>query len=234
MAILHDDHFWGLLIAHHCAAPRAWQALEVDLLKELAIQVSIALRQAELYQHAQDELTERNQVEAELRVSEERLRLAMQASRMGTWDWNIQTGAITWSDNLEALFGLEPGGFDGSFEMFNSLLHPDDRERVLAAINQAITTGEDYNLEFRTVNLQGRVRWALSQGRVFYDLNGQPVRMAGIDLDITERKRDIEALQESEARFRQLAENIDAVFWIREMSTNQVSYVSPAYERLWG
>ncbi|PSB18834.1 PAS domain S-box protein [Phormidesmis priestleyi ULC007] len=232
--ILHDDHFWGLLIAHHCAAPRSWQALEVDLLKELAIQVSIALRQAELYQQAQDELAERNQVEAELRKSEERLRLAMQASCMGTWDWDIQTGTITWSDNLEALFGLEPGGFDGSFEMFNSLLHPDDRERVLSAIDRAITTGEDYNLEFRALHPQGGVRWALTQARVFYDLNGQPVRMAGIDLDITERKRDVEALQESETRFRQLAENIDAVFWIKEMPANRVSYVSPAYDRLWG
>ncbi|MBI4781284.1 MAG: PAS domain-containing protein [Oscillatoriophycideae cyanobacterium NC_groundwater_1537_Pr4_S-0.65um_50_18] len=231
--ILHDNHFWGLLIAHHCAAPRSWQTLEIDLLKELAIQVSIALRQAELYRQAQDELAERTQVEAELRESEERLRLALQASRMGTWDWNIQTGAITWSDNLEALFGLEPGGFDGSFELFSSFLHPDDRERVLAAIDQAITTGADYNLEFRAVNPQGGVRWALTQGKVFYDPNGQPVRMAGIDLDITERKRDMEALQESEARFRQLAENINAVFWLKEVLANRVSYVSPAYERLW-
>lgn len=232
--ILHDDHFWGLLIAHHCAAPRSWQALEVDLLKELAIQVSIALRQAELYQQAQEELAERNQVEAALRTSEERLRLAMQASQMGTWDWNLQTGTITWSKNLEALFGLEPGGFDGSFELFNSLLNPDDRARVLTAIDQAITTGADYNLEFRAVKPQGGVRWSLTQGRVFYDLNGQPVRMAGIDLDITERKQTEQILQESETRFRQLAENIAAVFWIKEMPANQVSYISPAYERLWG
>ncbi|MEH2039120.1 PAS domain-containing protein [Nostoc sp.] len=232
--ILQDNHFWGLLIVHHCTSPRFWQPLEIDLLKELATQMSIALRQAELYQQAQRELKERQQVEAELRQSEERLRLALSASRMGTWNWNIQTGKISWSENLEALFGLKLGEFDGSFEMFAARVHPDDRDRVLAAVERAIATGEDYDIEFRVVYPNGTIRWALSQGKVFYDQQGQPIQMAGIDLDITERKQSAETLRESEERFRQLAENIDAVFWIKEVSENRVSYVSPAYKRLWG
>ncbi|MBE8985677.1 PAS domain-containing protein [Nostoc sp. LEGE 12450] len=231
--ILQDNQFWGLLIAHHCTSPRFWQPLEIDLLKELATQMSIALRQAELYEQAQHELKERQQVEAELRQSEEHLRLALSASRMGTWNWNIQTGKITWSDNLEALFGLQPGEFDGSFEMFAARVHPEDRDRVLIAVELAVDTGEEYDIEFRVVYPNGTIRWALSQGKVLYDQDGQPIQMAGIDLDITERKRSAETLRESEERFRQLAENIDAVFWIREVSENRVSYVSPAYERLW-
>ncbi|MGV0103530.1 PAS domain-containing protein [Nostoc sp. DSM 114160] len=232
--IIYDDHFWGLLIAHNCAVPRRWQPLEIDLLKELAIQVGIAIRQAELYQQAQNELTDRRRVEAELRESEEWLRLALSASRMGTWNWNIQTGKISWSDNLEGLFGLEPGEFDGSFEMFTARVHPQDRDRMLTAVELAIATGEDYDIEFRVVYPNGTIRWALSQGKVFYDQQGQPIQMAGIDLDITERKQSAEILRESEERFRQLAENIDAVFWIKEVSENRVSYVSPAYKRLWG
>ncbi|MBN3875558.1 PAS domain-containing protein [Nostoc sp. JL23] len=232
--IISDNHFWGLLIAHNCAVPRRWQPLEIDLLKELAIQVGIAIRQAELYQQAQNELTDRRRVEAELRESEEWLRLALSASRMGTWNWNIQTGKISWSDNLEALFGLEQGEFDGSFEMFAARVHPDDRDRLLAAVGRAVATGEDYDIEFRVVYPNGTIRWALSQGKVFYDQHGQPIQMAGIDLDITERKRSAETLRESEERFRQLAENIDAVFWIKEVSKNRVSYVSPAYKKLWG
>jgi PAS domain S-box-containing protein len=232
--IIYDDHFWGLLIAHNCASPREWQPLEIDLLKDLSIQVGIAIRQAELYQQVQNELTERRRVEAELRQSEERLRLALSASRMGTWNWNIQTGKISWSDNLEALFGLEPGEFDGSFEMFVARLYLEDRDRVLAAVDRAVATGEDYEIEFRVVYPNGKIRWALSQGKVFYNQHGQPMQMAGIDLDITERKRSAETLRDSEERFRQLAENIDAVFWITEVSENQVTYVSPAYERLWG
>ncbi len=232
--IIYDNHFWGLLIAHNCATPRRWQPLEIDLLKELGIQVGIAIRQAELYQQAQNELTDRRRVEAELRESEEWLRLALSASRMGTWNWNIQTGKISWSDNLEALFGLEPGEFDGSFQMFVARVHPDDRDRVLAAIDHAIATGEDYEIEFRVVYPNGTIRWALSHGKVFYDQHGQPMQMAGIDLDITERKRSAEALRDSEERFRQLAENIDAVFWLKDVSENRVSYVSPAYKKLWG
>ncbi|MFN6464571.1 MAG: PAS domain-containing protein [Nostoc sp. DedVER02] len=232
--ILQDNQFWGLLIAHHCASTRLWQSLEIDLLKELATQMSIALRQAELYQQAQRELKERRQVEAELRQSEEQLRLALSASRMGTWNWNIQTGKISWSDNLEALFGIEPGEFDGSFEMFLARLHLGDRDRVLAAVERAIATGEDYDIEFRVVYPNGKIRWALSQGKVFYDQHGQPIQMAGIDLDITERKQSAEVLRDSEERFRQLAENIDAVFWIKEVAEKRVSYVSPAYEKLWG
>lgn len=232
--ILHDDQFWGLLIAHHCESPRFWQSLEIDLLKELATQLGIALRQAELYQQSQSELAERNRVEAELRASEERLRSALEASRMGTWDWNIATGQVQWSNGLEAMFGLAAGAFDGSFQMFSERLHPDDRDRVLAAVDQAIATGEHYKIEFRVVYPNGTVRWALSQGKVFYDQNGQPVRMAGNDIDITDRKQAETALQESESRFRQLAENIDVVFWMKEVTEGRVSYVSPAYERLWG
>ncbi|WP_375473271.1 response regulator [uncultured Nostoc sp.] len=232
--IIYDNHFWGLLIAHNCAMPKRWQPLEIDLLKELAIQVGIAIRQAELYQQAHNELTDRRRVEAELRQSDERLRFALSASRMGTWNWNIQTGTISWSDNLEALFGLEPGEFDGSFEMFAARLHPDDRDRVLAAVERAVATGEDYDIEFRVVYGNGKIRWALSQGKVFYDQHGQPIQMAGIDLDITERKGSAQSLRDSEERFRQLAENIDAVFWIREVPENRVSYVSPAYQKLWG
>ena len=232
--ILHDHHCWGLLIAHHCSTPRSWQPLEMDLLKQLAAQVSIALRQAELYQQAQHELIERQQVETALIESEERLQAALNASRMGIWDWNIQTGKITWSDNLEALSGLKPGEFDGSYEMFMARLHPDDRDRVHAAVQHAVATGEHYDIEFRKVYPNGTVRWSLTQGKVSYGQDGQPLRMAGIDIDITERKRSDAALQDSEERFRQLAENINAVFWLKEVPENRVSYVSPAYERLWG
>ncbi|MEH2289345.1 response regulator [Nostoc sp.] len=196
--IVYDHHFWGLLIAHNCAGPKKWQPLEIDLLKELAIQVGIAIRQAELYQQAHNELNDRRRVEAELRQSDERLRLALSASRMGTWNWNIQTKTVSWSDNMEALFGLEVGQFDGSFEMFAARLHPDDRDRVLAAVDRAVANKEDYDIEFRVVCNNGKIRWALSQGKVFYDQHGQPIQMAGIDLDITERKRSAEALRESE------------------------------------
>ncbi|MEH1872781.1 PAS domain-containing protein [Nostoc sp.] len=232
--IIYGDYFWGLLIVHKYAISRRWQPLEIDLVREVASQVAIAIRQTELYEQVQNGLTDRRRVETQLWSSEEQLRLALLASRMGTWNWNIQAGKISWSDNLEALFGLQPGEFDGSLEMFVARLHLDDCDRVLAAVARAVATGEDYDIEFRVVYANGKIRWTLSQGKVFYDQQGQPMQMAGIDIDITERKRSAEAVRESGERFRQLAENIDAVFWIAEVSENRVSYVSPAYQRLWG
>ncbi|MEH1853280.1 MAG: response regulator [Nostoc sp.] len=231
--IIYDDHFWGLLIAHNCAVPRRWQSLEIDLLKELGIQVGIAIRQAELYQQAQNELIDRKRAEAELRQSDERLRLALSASRMGTWNWNIETGKISWSDNLEASFGLEPGEFDGSFEMFAARVHPDDRDRVLAVVNRAIATGEDYDIEFRVVYPNGKIRWALSQGKVFYDQHGQPIQMAGIDLDITERKQAEQALRDSEERLQMALEGSGGGLWDWNIVTNK-DYLSSRWLEMLG
>ena len=196
--ILHEDQFWGVLIAHHCASPREWQPLEIDLLQQLSIQVSIAIRQAELYEQAQREIAERKRTEEALRGSEERLRLGLEAARMGTWDWNIQQNHITWSSNMEDLFGLAPGEFDGSYYQFVERLHPEDRDRVLEAIDAAVATGANYEIEFRVIYPNGRIRWALSLGKVFYNAIGQAMRMSGVDLDITARKHTEEALRHSE------------------------------------
>lgn len=196
--IWQQEQLWGLLIAHNCAAPRQWLLSEIDLLQELSVHLAIAIKQVQLYKETQQELAERKIAEIELQKSQEKLQLALKASRMGTWNWNIQKGAIQWSENLESLFGLEPGSFDGSYEMFVSCLHPDDRDRVLAAIQHSIDTKEDYDIEFRVVYPDGKIRWALSRGKVYYDEKGTPVRMTGNDLDITDRKKVEAALQKSE------------------------------------
>lgn len=210
--IMHQDRFWGVLIAHHCTSPRQWQPLEIDLLEQLSTQVSVAIRQAELYQQAQHEIAQRKRTEEALRGSEERLRLGLAAARMGTWDWNILENHITWSSNMEDLFGLAPGEFDGSYEGFVARLHPEDRDRVLKAIDAAINTGANYNIEFRVVYPNGRIRWGLSLGKVFYNAIGQPMRMSGVDLDITDRQHIEEALRLSEEfRKRVLESSSDCI-----------------------
>ncbi len=227
--ILHDDQFWGVLIAHHCAAPRQWRSLEVDLLQQLSTQVSVAIRQAELYQQAQDELAERKRTEEVLRSSEERLRLGLQAARMGTWDWNIPENRIIWSANMEALFGLAPGEFDGSYEQFVARLHPDDRDRVLRAIDAAMTPGANYDIEFRVLYPDGTIRWALSQGKVFYDAIGQPIRMSGVDLDITERKQNEASLRDNEQLLRLAMSGAQAGSWDWEIPTDKIVWSAENY-----
>ena len=127
-------------------------------------------------------------------LSEERLRLALDAGRCGVWDWDILEDRITWTDRLYEIHGLEPGSFGGSVEDFGRLIHPDDAERVNELVRRAIDERSDYEVEFRAVRPDGEVRWIYTHGRVFYDAE-RAVRMLGATFDITERKRTEEAVE---------------------------------------
>lgn len=209
MPLFQGEILWGLLIAHHCSSPRLWQEIDISLVKQLSTQIGIAIAQSELYQKVQSELAQRQRVEAELKESETGLSLALAAAQMGTWNWNIVTGQIIWSTNMEALLGFQPGEFDGSYALFVSRLHPEDRDRVLNAINLSVVTGAEYNIEFRVVYPNGQIRWAQSKGQVFYNQSRQPVRMAGVDIDITaaqQLKAEKEELLQREQAARAEAE----------------------------
>ncbi len=136
-----------------------------------------------------DDITERKQLQEELRESEERLKFALCAARMGRWEWNILTNKITWSENLEALFGLEQGAFDGTYESFINYVHPQDRDFVNQSVMQAVQEEAQYDIEFRVVWADGTIRFCQSKGYVFRDSLGNPVRMTGVDIDITKRKQ---------------------------------------------
>jgi PAS domain S-box-containing protein len=108
---------------------------------------------------------------------------------MGAWTWDIPTGKITWTENLEPMHGLAPGSYDGTFETFISLVHPDDRQMLIEAVQRAIRERELYDTEFRIVWPDGTVRWMGGKGLAFYDEAGTPTRMIGMGIDVTERKR---------------------------------------------
>jgi PAS domain S-box-containing protein len=133
--------------------------------------------------------------EEALLESQRQLRLALDAARMGTWVWDIRTGRIQWSDNLEPLHGLAPGSFGGTYEDFLLCLHPDDRDRVRATVALAVETCSPYEMEFRVLWPDGSVRWMSGRGQVFLDAHGEPSCMIGLGIDITERKRDEDDLR---------------------------------------
>ena len=139
---------------------------------------------------ARKQLDERKRVEDILLEEQERLNLALSAAQMETWSWNIETGAISWSDGIEAMFGMAKGQFDGKYDTYLAHIHPDDLPGLQDAINHALLdTDFNYVVEHRLVQQNGEVRWIEGRGKVFRDAGGKPVRMAGTVVDVTERKR---------------------------------------------
>jgi two-component system cell cycle sensor histidine kinase/response regulator CckA len=150
------------------------------------------------------DITDRKRVENALQESEERLRLATEANRLGTFDIYPQIGKRVWSPLTKQLFGFAMDA-EVSFEDFINAVHPEDRERVRREVLGLLSPGQgDKSFsEFRTANrADGRPRWMASWGRTFFDEQGRPLRLIGITQDITERKLAEQALRESEARLR--------------------------------
>src|ERR1700751_5486944 len=144
------------------------------------------------------DITGRKLAEESLRASEEGLRLAQQAARIGTFEWNLRTGANTWTPELEAIYGLPTGGFGGTQSAFENLVHPDDRAAVIKLTAQSMKTGQPSNGEWRVVWSDGTVRWIAGRWQVFMSESGKPSRVVGVNIDVTERKLAEEKLREYE------------------------------------
>jgi PAS domain S-box-containing protein len=137
----------------------------------------------------------RLQNEQFLRASEERLRLAQRAARIGTFERDVRTGSVTSTTELELMYGLSPGEFDGTtIDFFEKLIHPEDRALVLRLSNQAMKTGEPTKAEWRVVWSDGSIHWIAGWWQVFMDASGEPSRVIGVNTDITDRKLAEEAL----------------------------------------
>jgi PAS domain S-box-containing protein len=131
---------------------------------------------------------------AALSASEERLRLALEGSQTGSWDWNLLTGHITWDDYMYPLFGRTKEEFDGTIESIAKFVHPDDRDALARATRYAVEQGTDYDVAFRIVDVDGTIRHMASRGRVFCAASGKPVRMSGVSMDVTASKQNEEEL----------------------------------------
>jgi PAS domain S-box-containing protein len=169
-----------------------WGSLSLSLLQSRPSPLVIAMI---------EDITAKKVAEEALRCSEERLRLAQQAARIGTFERNVRTGLVSWSPEMESIYGLPPGGFDGTKTAFNELIHPEDRVKVIELSELALKSGEPMTGEWRVVWPDGSIHWIAGRWQVFADESGEPSRVAGVNMDVTERKQADDALRESEEKF---------------------------------
>lgn len=154
------------------------------------------------------DISGRKQVEVALKNSQERLRLAHKIGKIGTWEWHLQTERGVWTEELEALYGMAPGSFDGRYETWIESLHPDDRNQVHWQIVNTLTEGKDLEAEFRILLPNGSLRWLAAKAKMVSEDQGRVRRIVGVNMDITDRKLAEEALRHSEEQFRTALDNI--------------------------
>jgi PAS domain S-box-containing protein len=148
------------------------------------------------------DITVRKLAELELATTSERLNLALESGSVGGWDYNLKTGRNVWFGKAHAQLGLSPDETSGSLQEFWDFVHEGDREKLRYAIQAAGVKHEEFNEDFRVVWKDGTTHWLRARGRYHYTENGEPERMLGISIDITESKRAEQALRESEQRLK--------------------------------
>jgi PAS domain S-box-containing protein len=176
------------------------------------------------------DITERVRTEEVLRENQMMLALAMQSSRMGAWERDVATGVVIWSEELEDIFGLEKGGFEQTMEAYNRLVYEDDREQVQEEVARAIEQRRAYSIEFRFYHADGGIRWMEGRGQAVYSDKGEPVRLYGIGIDITERKKAEEKLRESEEMLQSLADSVPQFVWMAEPDGRRFWYNQRWYD----
>ena len=167
---------------------------------EVTERVRIGLENARLYRATQDELERRRIVESELEQQRSFLSIAQKSGHIGSWQLDFSTTPVkaTWSEELELLYSMEPGTFGGLYEDWVATLHPEDRDAAPRSLMRAIEKREPWVAEFRILRQDGEVRYMSARGQCYYDAEGNPIRMIGVNIDITERKRAEDALRNSE------------------------------------
>jgi PAS domain S-box-containing protein len=157
------------------------------------------------------DVTERREAEEKLRHSARQLAEAQRLAHIGSWEWDISTNTVVWSDELYRIFGFEPQAFRATYEAFLERLYPDDRPQMIAVIEKALERPGAFTHYHRVILPDGTVRILHNRGEVLVGEDGRPVRMFGTEEDVTERRQAEERLEESNRQLRALAARLQMV-----------------------
>ena len=176
-----------------------------------------------LPQTIKDILEKRKKNEITLRESQARLQMAVKAANVGLWDWDLQSNTIYFSPEWKSQIGYEEYEITNDFSEWQSRVHPDDLERATRTVQAYLAKPwPNYENEFRFRHKDGSYRWILARASLLLDNDGQPYRMLGSHIDITERKRMEEALSLSEARYADLYEHAPDMYASVEAATGKI------------
>jgi len=179
------------------------------------------------------DISERKQAEEALRESEERLRHALEAGRLGAWEWDPRTNAVKWSKDHYTVMGLAPFSVEPDYHTWADRVHPDDLPVAEKAMSRAIDERGEYRHEYRVIWPDGSVRWVEGRGQPVYNEVGQCLKVSGLIVDITERKQAEDALRQSEARYRAIVEDQTELV-CRVLPDGRYTFVNEAYCRYFG
>lgn len=178
------------------------------------------------------DISEQKRTEAALRESDQHLKVALRTAKLGAWQHDLTTNVLTCSDQCKANFGL-PADAEFTHETLFSMLHPEDCDLVQAAIQRAIEDRTDYEVEERCFHPDGSLHWLIARGGLVFDDDGNPVRLVGVTLDITERKQFEESLKAANQRVSNILESITDAFVAFDQEWHY-TYVNQEAARLLG
>ncbi|MGH3065484.1 MAG: PAS domain S-box protein, partial [Gaiellaceae bacterium] len=211
----------------HRLGHAVWILLSVSLVRETGGSPLYFISQIQ-------DISERKSVEQEIARSEARLAEAQQIARIGSWEWDVPSNVVAWSDELYRIFGLEPDSAGLTYDTYLEKLHPQDRDLVDETVRRSFETGESFALEHRVLVAGGGIRWVQGRGEV-EKRDGHTVSMRGTAQDITERREAEKKLREAEERYRTLIEQLPLTTYIRPLQMESSNtYVSPQVEELLG
>jgi PAS domain S-box-containing protein len=174
----------------------------------------------------QQDITDEHQATKNLERSQERLNLALDAAKMGIWEWHVAKNELMWSDRLRQIFGLDKDA-KVNFEIYQKLLHPDDAPKMHRIIEEAVKTGKSYTVEHRVVWPDGSVHWIRSHGKSIVK-DGKTVRLIGTASSADRQKQTEIDLRESEKRFRAMADAAPVMIWETDL-TKKITYLNKSW-----
>ena len=228
---------WAMLAVVMISIPIVWELFQRNenrAMQTLRLLVAVVTMVCLASAAFVEEYLGKRELAARVGLAHDQLRLAMESGKSVGWDWDVKSGRDVWFGDLKTMFGIPSDHYVGGVEDFLNRVHPDDREQVGRALKDAKQNHQPYAAECRIVWPDGTVRWIESQGKFYYAADGEPERMLGMAVNITERKRAEQSLRESEDRSRRLVQSSSVAMIVSRGLEQKVELINEKFTALFG